>query len=236
MQLPRMLGIDQQSPAHIAICGGGGKTTLLYALAREAAATGLKSAIYTTTHIMRPDAEDMAVFEQNMPQEMFAAWRAGKVVVTGKQLPDGRLAIPPDEITAFLHKHAEFCVVEADGAKRLPCKFPDHSHEPVIPPQTTMSIVVFGLSALDKPFSSFCHRATLAKERLSLDPPVIDEMTIARLILAGYAYLKPVVLLNQADNAALQSRGEHIANILRQAGLPQVHIISLHQYLAGKTK
>lgn len=52
MQLRRMLGIQ---PGLTAIIGGGGKTTLLYALARELSQTA-RVIVCTTTHILPPGA------------------------------------------------------------------------------------------------------------------------------------------------------------------------------------
>ena len=40
----------------ISLVGGGGKTTLLYALARHYSAQGQRVLVSTTTHIQRPDA------------------------------------------------------------------------------------------------------------------------------------------------------------------------------------
>ena len=40
----------------ISLVGGGGKTTLLYALARHYSAQGQRVLVSTTTHIRRPDA------------------------------------------------------------------------------------------------------------------------------------------------------------------------------------
>ena len=40
----------------ISLVGGGGKTTLLYALARWYSAQGQRVLVSTTTHIQRPDA------------------------------------------------------------------------------------------------------------------------------------------------------------------------------------
>ena len=51
MQLRRMLGIQ---PGLTAIIGGGGKTTLLYALARELSQTA-RVIVCTTTHILPPE-------------------------------------------------------------------------------------------------------------------------------------------------------------------------------------
>ena len=60
----------------ISLVGGGGKTTLLYALARHYSAQGQRVLVSTTTHIQRPDAN-------YAPDEAArdALWQAGTYAV-----------------------------------------------------------------------------------------------------------------------------------------------------------
>ena len=60
----------------ISLVGGGGKTTLLYALARHYSAQGQRVLVSTTTHIRRPDAN-------YAPDEAArdALWQAGTYAV-----------------------------------------------------------------------------------------------------------------------------------------------------------
>ena len=51
MKLWTALGLEPRRCPLLALVGGGGKTTALYALAREAAQAGLSVAVTTTTHI-----------------------------------------------------------------------------------------------------------------------------------------------------------------------------------------
>lgn len=60
-------------------------------------------------------------------------------------------------------------MLEADGAKCLPIKAPE-AHEPVILPETTRVIQVYGMDGLDQSIGERCFRATgwrrsLAKKR-----------------------------------------------------------------------
>ena len=60
----------------VSLVGGGGKTTLLYGMARLCAAEGQRVLVSTTTHIQRPSANyapDEAVRE--------ALWQAGTYAV-----------------------------------------------------------------------------------------------------------------------------------------------------------
>lgn len=214
----------------IALAGGGGKTTSLYALARESAAAGKRTVLMTTTHIGIPRRSDVDVYMEADAAGLEHTWAAGRIVAVGKVGPDGRMNIPDDEIYAFVSSEAEAIYIEADGSKCLPLKYPDW-YEPVIPDNVDQVLVICGLSALDKPFDTFCHRAALARQRLGITADRIDEETIARVLSAGYGKYRPVIILNQADTPALRKRGEYTAALLLQAGIPEASIISMHQLL-----
>ena len=61
---------------------------------------------------------------------------------------------------------ADIVLIEADGAKRMPCKAPDWRDEPVLLPQCDTVLAVAGLSALRHPLREVCFRAELAAELL----------------------------------------------------------------------
>ena len=52
MELWRRLALDPAAHRLVTLVGGGGKTTLLYALARQAVDAGYTVAVTTTTHIL----------------------------------------------------------------------------------------------------------------------------------------------------------------------------------------
>lgn len=60
---------------------------------------------------------------------------------------------------------ADIVLIEADGAKRMPCKAPA-AHEPVLLPQCDTVLAVAGLSALGIRSGAACFRAELAAELL----------------------------------------------------------------------
>ena len=78
-------------------------------------------------------------------------------------------------------------MIEADGARRLPCKVPE-SWEPVIYQKSTRVLAVYGLDAVGKSFREACFRPGLAAEILEkkiTDP--ISAVDIARLALEAAA-------------------------------------------------
>jgi probable selenium-dependent hydroxylase accessory protein YqeC len=217
----------------IALAGGGGKTTSLYALARESAAAGRRTVLMTTTHIGIPKRSDVDVYMKADAAGMERTWSAGRIVAVGKVGPDGRMNMPDEKTFAFISSEAEAIYIEADGSKCLPLKYPDW-YEPVIPANVDQVLVISGLSALDKPFDTFCHRAALARQKLGTIADRIDEKTMAQILSAGYGKYQPTIILNQADTPELRQRGEYIASLLLQAGIAEVSVLSMHQLLGIK--
>ena len=124
----------------VSLVGGGGKTTLLYGMARLCAAEGQRVLVSTTTHIQRSSenyASDEVVRD--------ALWQAGIYAVAGSPAENGKLTQPPG-LSGWM-AGADTVLLEADGAKHRPCKAPA-AHEPVLLPESDIVLVVAGLSAL----------------------------------------------------------------------------------------
>lgn len=227
--LDERLGLDPARDRVVSIAGAGGKTTLMFALARERARAGRATAVMTTTHILCPKPSETLAVVTGGPQEAVHAFSQGKIVAAGIPGPESfKMTIPAAATVQYLLDHAQALVIEADGSKRLPVKFPNDT-EPVLLPQTDRVIVVAGLSALGRPFGEICHRAPLACERLGLSmEEAVTPQVIARLVTEGYARYKPIVLLNQADTPERLHAGEAAAGLLRGA-FERVCVMSLLQ-------
>ena len=182
----------------VSLIGGGGKTTLLYALSAYCTAKGWRVLTTTTTHIRKPvnvpwiavnEEEKTASLEcessecktsvgikcvcentawENAGKERDRLWQQGTYVVAGTPAPHEKLTILPEAIRGEWISDADITFLEADGAKCLPCKFPA-AHEPVILPQSDIVLAVAGLSALYRPLGEVCFRAELAIEAWNRD-------------------------------------------------------------------
>lgn len=225
MPLMERLALEPGRDRVIALAGAGGKTTLLYALGRELARRGYAVGVSTTTHIFRPEAPDFPVMETGCPTLL-----PGRAAVAGTPAPGGKLSAPAPGVLEEMARRGDFLLVEADGSRRLPIKFP-RAGEPVLPACTDRLVVVAGLSALGQPLGQCCHRAGLAQAALGTgaEEKVTPEL-LARLLILGYGNLtpKPWVLLNQADTPALIVQGEAVKRELL-AVFPNVVILSLCQ-------
>ena len=213
MVLHELLGLPEREKHVVSLCGGGGKTTLMYALARETK-TILPTALFTTTHIMTPSDADVVLSVPFSAEECRAAWREGKIASSGTFLSEERKFGAPGEDAA-------------DGARRLPVKFPA-AREPVIRPETTHTIVVAGLSALGKKPEEIVHRYALAKNTVDLSGDSLTEKQMAELLWAGYGCFDPIFFINQADTGDLAQRGERICAMLRDFGARRAVTASLH--------
>ena len=116
----------------VSLVGGGGKTTLLHAMAAHGARKGWRVLASTTTHIQRPKEPLLA----RTNAELAALWTSGNYAVAGAPAPDNKLTQPPQLERWMAQADAVF--LEADGAKHLPCKAPA-AHEPVLLPQSAGS-------------------------------------------------------------------------------------------------
>lgn len=187
----------QVRPGLTAIIGGGGKTTLLYRLARELEGRG--SVIVTTsTHIFKP---------MDLPFALTAGKVSG-ILCVGMPCENGKLSAPQQsfrELTAL----ADYVLVEADGSAGRPLKA--HApHEPVIPPEADQVICVVGASGLNHPAAEKVHRP----ERfiaLSGSETATPE-TVAAVLKKEALHTR--VLINQADSPERIDAAGKLARLL----------------------
>ena len=107
--------------------GAGGKTTSLFARARQERAAGHRVAVVTTTHMMRPDRWFVPA---DLPTGWQDPWQRDGIVVVGQDGADGKITWPGDDVYFRLCTAADVVLVEGDGSRRLPLKVMG-PHEPV---------------------------------------------------------------------------------------------------------
>jgi molybdenum cofactor cytidylyltransferase len=222
----------------IAIVGGGGKTTALYRLAREAAEDGGRAVVCgTTLFTPPPDRISHPIVLADDPETLVEATsrilRGDAVVVatTGHGSKGRLLAVPPDLPSAFAAIQAVTrVVVEAEGSRGRAFKAPAE-HEPVIPGGVTIVIAVAGMSALGAPLDDeHVHRPerVAALTRSAEGTPVTEEM-IALVLAHRAGGRKSVpsagcrfaVMLNQVDGENIDA-ARRIGKLLITAGVERV--------------
>ena len=187
----------QVRPGLTAIIGGGGKTTLLYRLARELEGRG--SVIVTTsTHIFKPTDLPFAL----------TAGKVSGILCVGMPCENGKLSAPQQsfrELTAL----ADYVLVEADGSAGRPLKA-HASHEPVIPREENQVICVVGASGLNRPAAVKVHRPERFMA-LSGSDTAAPEAVAAVL---NKEALHTRVLINQADSPERIAAARELARLL----------------------
>ncbi|MEG2875259.1 MAG: selenium cofactor biosynthesis protein YqeC [Hydrogenoanaerobacterium sp.] len=227
--ISELLGIASNEKTVLSVVGAGGKTTLIFALAKELSALGRRVAVTTTTHIFYPDdslCRDV-VTDGDFKKTDTLLKSAGFVTV-GTSAEDGKLSAPSDDMLNYLCDAADILLIEADGSHRLPVKVPNE-REPVIFKKTQKIVALCGLSSLGQPIHSACHRAELAEQFLQVKGDhIIDANDLAKLLYYSYGYFgsQLTAVLNQADNNSLWAQAEIISGILRKKGVPRVAITS----------
>ena len=191
-----------------AIIGGGGKTTLMETLAEELSKKG-KVIITTTTHIRRP-AQYETLLDADEPA-VSAALDRSNIVCVGEAAENGKLCAPRLSMNALTHC-ADFVLVEADGAKRLPLKA--HApHEPVIPANAQRVVLVVGADGFGKPIRDVCHRSEryAALCGVSENALVTPELEATLILAEG---LGDRVYINKVETAEDYDRAAALANRL----------------------
>ena len=196
-------------PGVTAIIGGGGKTTLMEHLAAELS-RGARVIVCTTTHIL-PE-KTMPCLASPTQAEITAALVQSPCICVGTWSENGKFG-PPELPIGTLVRLADYVIVEADGAKRLPLKA-HAAHEPVIPPEANQTILVVGASGFGKPMQQSVHRAAIAADRLGVSPETVVAPELwARFLNAEALHTR--VLVNQAETEQAQADARALAAGLR---------------------
>lgn len=164
-----------------AFVGSGGKTTLLKEMAQKYRAQGKKVFVTTTTH-MCIEADTLLTDDGDT---IISALLTNGYAMAG--IRDGeKIKALSKETYAVVCAYADVVLVEADGSKQLPLKFPN-STEPVIPENVDEIFVICGLNAIGQRAKDVCHRLELVKDCLGIeDYTVITPSHIQKLVTKGY--------------------------------------------------
>ena len=198
----------------IAVVGSGGKTTFLKKMAAQYRKAGKSVFVTTTTHMFIEDdtvlTDDADVIIRRLKENGY--------VMAGIQEGEKIKGLSRNTYEAVCTV-ADVVLVEADGSKCLPLKFPNAS-EPVIPENTDEIVVVCGLNAIGQPAKDVCHRLELVKACLGIeDDTTITPEHIQKLVTDGYlkplrkAYPKAKITLSPRHDGTLYQRA--IAALLR---------------------
>ncbi len=211
------LGLTR-APGLVSIVGGGGKSSLMFALAR---ALPGRTVMTTTTRIFAAQTGlAPAVCSLKEPD-----WRARldtfetSLLMVGDVEGDRAVGVPPGLPAELLaHPRVDWVLVEADGSRMLPVKAPAE-HEPVVPGETTLLVVVAGIDALAGPIRAVAHRPERLANIAGLDPDEILTPAALACVLTspegGLKHAPPgaraAVLINKVTSAADREAARRVA-------------------------
>lgn len=239
--------LDIKPKEVVSLVGAGGKTALMFALARELTSPQGLVITTTTTKMFPPSADDTPlVFLSGEEKKIvdFIVKHASKlrhVTIAAELLVDcGKLqGVNPHLVTTLTNLvQVMYTIVEADGAARRPLKAPNLAFEPVIPQRTSLVIPVVGIDALGCKLSEEnVFRSEIASKLTGLPlGETISPQTIADLILhpSGVIVGSPdqarvIPFINKMDLHADLSIARDLASKILDKRHPRIDRVVLGQ-------
>jgi probable selenium-dependent hydroxylase accessory protein YqeC len=219
----------------MAITGTGGKTTLMFCLARQLSKYN-KVLATTTTKIMLPSKNEydrlyVDIEELKLEEGKF---ELGLVVAGGPVNSDGKLTSMSDEALQNLLPFFDILLIEADGSRMKKLKA-WRSNEPVVPSFTSKTIGIIPISALGMRIDDeHIHNFDSFGEFLSGEKSVTMEV-LKRLVLSEDGLFRNssgerLLVLNQADDDSLHEAALKLSEMIEKEDTG--HLISKHFILS----
>ena len=223
-------GVRERRYLHL--IGGGGKTTLMFALAHALAAEGRNVLTTTTTRILFPEpgesdrvvlGTDAGPLIERLKIE-FETRRhvtaAARHVEAERKLVGLPVALLDAVLDAAVANHV---LVEADGSAGRSLKA-HREHEPVVSARADLVIAVIGVDCIGAPMDDVhVHRAALLRERLGRPVgTIVTAEDVAGILFHREGYLarvergcEVVAFVNQVTTPAAREDARRLAGALR---------------------
>lgn len=146
--LKKALGLKERDA--ISLVGAGGKTSLMFLLAKALRACGYRVITTTTTKIFEPGPDETPFLSLGETQGAILTNMDlyGHVTVASQRVAQGKVqGITSNQVNALWKSdRIDYLIIEADGAAQRPLKAPA-SYEPVIPACTGVVVGLLGAEA-----------------------------------------------------------------------------------------
>jgi probable selenium-dependent hydroxylase accessory protein YqeC len=221
---PTDLIVDTQ---YVAFVGAGGKTSLIEYLAEKTATRNKKTVITTTTKIYVREPYMLLKQDRDDNNPRVNPIRAGQTIENRKLT-----AVTFDDLRE-LGKTFDTVLIEADGAKEKPLKYPA-PHEPVIPPFSGMVFVLAGLDSLFGQIKEKVFRWDILREKgeltgdATISPDIFTSFFTNEVLLKDIGSKPCAIVLNKYDYCMQKQVIFRIAKeIIEKTGVERVIISSL---------
>jgi probable selenium-dependent hydroxylase accessory protein YqeC len=235
--------LDLRAREVISLVGAGGKTTLMFRLAKELLLAGKKVVTATTTKIMEPSSEETpCLFVQSDEEKLkqLALQHIDQfrhITLARERIESMKLkGISPDLVSLLWNSpEIDMMIIEADGAAGRPVKAP-REWEPVIPSHTTLVIGLLGVDGVGKELN---EENLFQAERISqlTGIPMGGKMTcggMAILMVHPQGIFKGaphssrrVAFINKVDVPEGMMWGREIGKEILEKGSPQIERVIL---------
>ena len=227
----------------ISLVGAGGKTSMMFRLARELSRQGVAVLTTTTTKIYMPTRQQSSAVI--VAEGAKAVLRQAKTLLRcHRHISAGSRILPfqnklkgfaPDVIDDIWQSGIfRWIIVEADGAAQHSLKAPG-DYEPVIPAAASLVIPVVGIDALGETLGRVVFRPEIASRLLgvslmaTITPEIVASLVTAK---SGIAKGSPVgariiPLINKVDVAGGLEKGRLVAKAIIDKAFPKIEEVVL---------
>jgi probable selenium-dependent hydroxylase accessory protein YqeC len=229
----------------ISLVGAGGKTTMMFRLARDLVAEGKKVVTTTTTKILEPSSGETPFLfvnrdEEKVKQTVFSQLGKYKhLTIARERLGLGKLkGVSPGLVDDLWNSHGiDYLIIEADGASGRPIKAP-REKEPVIPSETTLVVAIFGADGVEMELnerSAFQAELISKMTGIPIGGRVTEEamailMTDPKGIFKGAPSSSRVIaFLNKVDIPDGVTKAKRVAEKILRKKHPQIERVVLGQ-------
>lgn len=241
--LTEALGIKPREV--ISLVGAGGKTTLMFRIAKELGLNGKKVVATTTTKILEPTPEETGLLFIDSDEEKIKDFVRRHLVpyhpvmIASERLGSGKLkGVSPGLVDELWGSHdIDTMIIEADGAAGRPVKAP-REWEPVIPSSTTLVVAILGIDGMEVKLNA---ENVFQPERVSKMAGIpmgerITEEAMAILMTHSEGIFKGtppssrvVAFLNKVDIPNGLARAKGVAQKILEERHPQIERVVLGQ-------
>ena len=202
-----------------AVTGSGGKTTFLRYMSSILPGSVI---LTTTTHILPFSGLPLILTDEQTDRDsclrqIGSLLEKERVICIGSPAENGKLSAPRMPLSSLLDT-ADFILAEADGSHCLPLKA-HRTTEPVVPPETSLTVCLVGASGIGKPVSEACHCPDLFASLAGITP---DRIVRPEHIAAVLNRENPAdcYLVNQVDTLPDPEEAVRLCDLINKDAFP----------------